>query len=102
MICITRSSTHYISNTNESKLYNLNDPKFIMLFLFKFVDTFIILKIKHTLYSSCNVGCDINIILNNGEILETFPYKRYPINEGKHYLNGRNSIDIQITNLNRI
>ena len=51
------------------------------------------LKIKHTLCPSCSVGCGINVVLNDGEIVGTFPYKRHPINEGKNCLNGRNSID---------
>jgi formate dehydrogenase major subunit len=52
------------------------------------------LKIKHTLCPSCSVGCGINVVLNDGEIVGTFPYKRHPINEGKNCLNGRNSIDM--------
>ena len=52
------------------------------------------LKIKHTLCPSCSVGCGINVVLNDGEIVGTFPYKRHLINEGKNCLNGRNSINI--------
>jgi formate dehydrogenase major subunit len=51
------------------------------------------LEIKHTLCPSCSVGCGINVVLDDGEIVGTFPYKRHPINEGKNCLNGRNSID---------
>ena len=51
------------------------------------------LEIKHTLCSSCSVGCGINVVLNDGEIVGTFPYKRHPVNSGKNCLNGRNSID---------
>ncbi|WP_305553301.1 molybdopterin-dependent oxidoreductase [Methanobrevibacter sp. V74] len=51
------------------------------------------LKIKHTLCPSCSVGCGINVVLNEGEIVGTFPYKRHPINAGKNCLNGKNSID---------
>ena len=52
------------------------------------------LEIKHTLCPSCSVGCGINVILNDGEIVGTFPYKRHPVNAGKNCLNGRNSIEI--------
>ena len=51
------------------------------------------LEIKHTLCSSCSVGCGINVILNGGEIVGTFPYKRHPVNAGKNCLNGRKSIE---------
>lgn len=51
------------------------------------------LEIKHTLCPSCSVGCGINVIVNDGEIVGTFPYKRHPVNAGKNCLNGRNSIE---------
>ena len=51
------------------------------------------LEIKHTLCPSCSVGCGINVVLNEGEVVGSFPYKRHPINEGKNCLNGRNSIE---------
>ena len=51
------------------------------------------LEIKHTLCPSCSVGCGINVVLNDGEVVGTFPYKRHPVNAGKNCLNGRNSID---------
>ncbi len=50
-------------------------------------------EIKHTLCPSCSVGCGINVILDNEEIVGTFPYKRHPVNEGKNCLNGRSSIE---------
>ena len=46
-----------------------------------------------TLCPSCSVGCGLNVIINNGEIVGTFPYKRHPVNAGKNCLNGRNSIE---------
>lgn len=52
------------------------------------------LKIKHTLCPSCSVGCGINVVLNDGKLVGTFPYKRHQINEGKNCLNGRNSIEM--------
>lgn len=52
------------------------------------------LEIKHTLCPSCSVGCGINVVLKDDEIVGTFPYKRHPVNEGKNCLNGRNSIEI--------
>lgn len=50
-------------------------------------------EIKHTLCPSCSVGCGINVILDNDEIVGTFPYKRHPVNEGKNCSNGRSSIE---------
>lgn len=50
-------------------------------------------EIKHTLCPSCSVGCGINVILDNEEIVGTFPYKRHPVNEGKNCSNGRSSIE---------
>ncbi len=51
------------------------------------------LEIKHTLCPTCSVGCGINVVLNDGEVVGTFPYKRHPVNAGKNCLGGRNSID---------
>ncbi|RPF51673.1 formate dehydrogenase major subunit [Methanobrevibacter gottschalkii DSM 11977] len=51
------------------------------------------LEIKHTLCPSCSVGCGINVVLKDGDIVGTFPYKRHPVNSGKNCLNGRNSIE---------
>ncbi len=50
-------------------------------------------EIKHTLCPSCSVGCGINVILDNEEIVGTFPYKRHPVNEGKNCSNGRSSVE---------
>ena len=54
------------------------------------------LEIKHTLCPCCSVGCGINVVLNDDEVVGTFPYKRHPVNAGKNCLNGRNSIDCYI------
>ncbi|SEL28239.1 formate dehydrogenase major subunit, partial [Methanobrevibacter gottschalkii] len=51
------------------------------------------LEIKHTLCPSCSVGCGINVVLKEENIVGTFPYKRHPVNSGKNCLNGRNSIE---------
>ena len=51
------------------------------------------LEIKHTLCPSCSVGCGINVVLKDENVVGTFPYKRHPVNEGKNCLNGRNSIE---------
>ncbi|WP_405294921.1 molybdopterin-dependent oxidoreductase [Methanobrevibacter sp.] len=51
------------------------------------------LEIKHTLCPSCSVGCGINVVLKEGEVVGSFPYKRHPINEGKNCANGRDSIE---------
>lgn len=52
------------------------------------------LEIKHTLCPSCSVGCGINVVSYDGDVVGTNSYKRHPINEGKNCLNGRNSINI--------
>ena len=51
------------------------------------------LEIKHTLCPSCSVGCGLNVIINDGEIVGTFPYKKHPVNAGKNCSNGRKSIE---------
>jgi len=51
------------------------------------------LEIKHTLCPSCSVGCGINVVLKEGDVVGSFPYKRHPVNEGKNCVNGRNSIE---------
>ena len=52
------------------------------------------LEIKHTLCPSCSVGCGINVVSHDGDVVGTHSYKRHQINEGKNCLNGRNSIEI--------
>ena len=52
------------------------------------------LEIKHTLCPSCSVGCGINVVSHDGDVVGTLSYKRHQINEGKNCLNGRNSIEI--------
>ena len=52
------------------------------------------LEIKHTLCPSCSVGCGINVVSHDGDVVGTYSYKRHQINEGKNCLNGRNSIEI--------
>lgn len=52
------------------------------------------LEIKHTLCPSCSVGCGINVVSHEGDVVGTYPYKRHPVNEGKNCLNGRNSIEV--------
>ena len=51
------------------------------------------LEIKHTLCPTCSVGCWVNVVLKEGEVVGTFPYKRHPVNAGKNCLGGRTSID---------
>ena len=51
------------------------------------------LEIKHTLCPSCSVGCGINVVSHEGDVVGTYPYKRHPVNEGKNCLNGRNSVE---------
>ena len=52
------------------------------------------LEIKHTLCPACSVGCGINVVSHDGDVVGTHSYKRHQINEGKNCLNGRNSIEI--------
>ncbi|WP_405274359.1 hypothetical protein [Methanobrevibacter sp.] len=60
------------------------------------------LEIKHTLCPSCSVGCGINVVLYDGEIVGTFLYKRHPVNAGKNCLNGRNSIDCYLNKFENV
>ena len=68
----------------------------VKIFLILFLTNLVIkmLEIKHTLCPSCSVGCGINVVSFEGDVVGTNSYKRHPINEGKNCLNGRNSIDI--------
>lgn len=47
------------------------------------------MKVTHTICPSCSVGCGINLITKNQEVVGTYPYKRHPVNEGKNCLRGR-------------
>ncbi|MCC7550000.1 MAG: molybdopterin-dependent oxidoreductase [Methanobacterium sp.] len=47
------------------------------------------MKLTHTICPSCSVGCGINLITQKQEAVGTYPYKRYPINEGKSCKKGR-------------
>jgi formate dehydrogenase major subunit len=58
------------------------------------------MKIKHTVCPSCSLGCGINLITQNGEVVGTYPYKRHEFNEGKNCLKGRNCY--KLTDENRI
>lgn len=57
--------------------------------------------IKHTICPSCSVGCGINLININEEVLGTYPFKKHPVNEGKNCIKGRDCFEI-INNQNRI
>ena len=50
------------------------------------------MKIEHTLCPSCSVGCGMSVILVDGLVVGTYPYKRHPVNEGKNCVNGRNAV----------
>lgn len=52
------------------------------------------MMVKHTICPSCSVGCGINLINRNEEVLGTYPYKRHPVNEGKNCLRGRDCFEI--------
>ncbi|MCC7553931.1 MAG: molybdopterin-dependent oxidoreductase [Methanobacteriaceae archaeon] len=54
--------------------------------------------VKKSICPSCSVGCGINLVCNNDEIVGTYPYKRHPINEGKNCLRGRDSYKKAIEN----
>ncbi len=58
------------------------------------------MKIKHTVCPSCSLGCGINLITLNEEVVGTYPYKRHEFNEGKNCLKGRNCY--KLTDENRI
>lgn len=48
------------------------------------------LTINHSICPECSMGCGLNLISKDGEIVGVNPYKNHPINEGK---NCKNSID---------
>ena len=52
------------------------------------------MKVTHTICPSCGVGCGINLITKNQEVVGTYPYKRHPVNEGKNCLRGRECYEI--------
>ncbi|MBE6493655.1 MAG: hypothetical protein E7Z84_03485 [Methanosphaera stadtmanae] len=51
------------------------------------------LKIEHTICPSCSVGCGLNIISKNDELVGTHPYKNHEINEGRNCNNCINFVD---------
>ncbi|MCE7699444.1 MAG: molybdopterin-dependent oxidoreductase [Methanobacterium paludis] len=52
------------------------------------------MKITHTICPSCSVGCGINLITKNQEVVGTYPYKRHPVNEGKNCRRGRECFEV--------
>lgn len=51
------------------------------------------LKIEHTLCPVCSVGCGLNIISKNNEIVGINPYKNHEINEGRNCNNCTDNIN---------
>ncbi len=54
--------------------------------------------IKHSICPSCSVGCGINLVCIDNEVVGTYPYKKHPINEGKNCSNGKNYYKINKEN----
>lgn len=52
------------------------------------------MKVTHTICPSCGVGCGINLITKNQEVVGTYPYKRHHVNEGKNCLRGRECYEV--------
>jgi len=52
------------------------------------------MKMTHTICPSCSVGCGINLITKNQEVVGTYPYKRHHINEGKNCSRGRKCFEV--------
>ncbi|RAP54765.1 MAG: hypothetical protein BZ137_00525, partial [Methanosphaera sp. rholeuAM130] len=48
------------------------------------------LTLNHSICPECGIGCGINIISKDGQLMGINPYKNHPINEGK---NCKNCID---------
>ncbi len=46
------------------------------------------LKFVHTICPYCGVGCGIDLIVKDGKVVGTYPFKRHPINEGKTCIKG--------------
>lgn len=56
------------------------------------------LKIEHSICPSCSVGCGLNIVSKNNEIVGMHPYKYHKINEGKNCNHCADSINDIIEN----
>ena len=61
----------------------------------------VILNVVHSICPQCSVGCGINLITKENKVVDTYPYKRHPINEGKNCKKGKNCFNI-ITAKNRL
>jgi formate dehydrogenase major subunit len=46
------------------------------------------LKFIHTICPYCGTGCGIDLIVKDGRVVGTYPFKRHPINEGKVCIKG--------------
>ncbi len=61
----------------------------------------VILNVVHSICPQCSVGCGINLITKENKVVDTYPYKRHPINEGKNCKKGKNCFNL-INNENRL
>ena len=59
------------------------------------------MEVVHVVCPSCSVGCGINLVKIQNQVVGTYPYKRHPINEGKICEKGKECYR-DITNENRI
>ncbi|WP_048057819.1 molybdopterin oxidoreductase family protein [Methanothermococcus okinawensis] len=59
------------------------------------------MEIKHAICPVCGVGCGIDLIVKDGKVIGTYPYRRNPINEGKNCINGKECYKI-INDKNRL
>lgn len=54
----------------------------------------VILNVVHSICPQCSVGCGINLITKGNKVVDTYPYKRHPINEGKNCKKGKNCFNL--------
>jgi formate dehydrogenase major subunit len=45
-------------------------------------------KIVHTICPYCGTGCGVNLIVKDGKVVGSYPFKRHPVNEGKLCIKG--------------
>lgn len=54
----------------------------------------VILNVAHSICPQCSVGCGINMITKENKVVDTYPYKRHPINEGKNCKKGKTCFNL--------
>jgi len=45
-------------------------------------------KVVHTICPYCGTGCGIDLVVKDGKVVDSHPFKRHPVNEGKVCIKG--------------